>query len=234
MAQAINPNIISRDDARALGQKWYFTGKLCQNGHIDKRYVSTTICYACKREQNDRDYKNHTGRVSQTNKRSYSKNRQARYASSARWVKNNLEKVRQIKRKNKKKHREKYRIAEKLRAREKRRRDPLHRLHKNMSKAIWQWLKGAKNFRSWLELVDFDIEVLKKHLEAKFRDGMSWKNYGQYWHVDHIKPLSMCSTFEEAWALTNLQPLLTSENLQKNNRWQGKIHRKRKYDIPII
>lgn len=53
---------------------------------------------------------------------------------------------------------------------------------------------------------------------------MSWNNYGQYWHIDHIKPLSWFNSEDIllAWSLDNLQPLLKFENLSKNNRYEGK------------
>ena len=60
------------------------------------------------------------------------------------------------------------------------------------------------------------------HLEASFTDGMTWENYGTYWHVDHIVPLSAHNyksaediDFKKAWALGNLQALEASQNLAK-------------------
>lgn len=46
--------IITREEAKMIGQKWYYTGEPCQNGHIDKRYVNTGVCYACKRNHNQK------------------------------------------------------------------------------------------------------------------------------------------------------------------------------------
>ncbi len=43
--------IISRKDARAKGQKHYFTGNPCHQGHIDKRYVSGMACFTCHGER---------------------------------------------------------------------------------------------------------------------------------------------------------------------------------------
>lgn len=48
---------ITREEAKQIGQKWYFTGEPCKNGHIDKRYVSSDICYMCKRNQNKKQNK---------------------------------------------------------------------------------------------------------------------------------------------------------------------------------
>ncbi len=39
--------IISRKTAKLLGLKFYFTGKPCHRGHIDKRIVSCLVCFEC-------------------------------------------------------------------------------------------------------------------------------------------------------------------------------------------
>lgn len=44
--------IISKEEAEKIGQKWYYSGVPCKNGHVDKRYVNTGVCYACKRSLN--------------------------------------------------------------------------------------------------------------------------------------------------------------------------------------
>jgi len=41
-------DIISRKQAKALGLKWYFTGKPCKHGHVTKRYA-TGACHECMR-----------------------------------------------------------------------------------------------------------------------------------------------------------------------------------------
>ena len=49
--------IITREEAKKIGQKWYYTGEPCKYGHIDKRYVNTGLCYGCKRFQNKKQNK---------------------------------------------------------------------------------------------------------------------------------------------------------------------------------
>ena len=39
--------IISRNDARALGRTGYFTGKPCSKGHIAERLVNNSTCRTC-------------------------------------------------------------------------------------------------------------------------------------------------------------------------------------------
>jgi hypothetical protein len=43
------PNIIGRDEARALGLKRFFTGKPCKHGHVAERGVSNPGCMECSR-----------------------------------------------------------------------------------------------------------------------------------------------------------------------------------------
>lgn len=82
-------------------------------------------------------------------------------------------------------------------------------------------LNGLKEGYSWEKLVGYTLLDLKKHLEKKFKPGMSWDNYGK-WHIDHKKPIDKfniisvdCEDFKKCWSLENLQPLWADENLSK-------------------
>ena len=46
--------IISRSEAKANGDKTYYTGGRCPNGHLSPRYVSTMACLQCKKEYNEK------------------------------------------------------------------------------------------------------------------------------------------------------------------------------------
>ena len=214
---------ITKEEAIKLNQKWFYTGLACKNNHIDKRYVNTGICYTCKRNLNKGCNSRNKNTLKAISIRSYLNHKNEKLAASKRWALSNPDKVRLIKAKNKVKHRFKYLQTEKLRQKLKRKTDPYFRLSKNMSKAIWQNLSGQKGYSKWLNLVDYTFEELKIHLESKFKCGMNWDNYGSYWHVDHVKPLSWFTgnEFKEAWSLSNLQPLEASINLSKCNRYIG-------------
>lgn len=82
-----------------------------------------------------------------------------------------------------------------------------------------------------IELLGCSIEQLKQHLEAQFKEGMSWDNYGrgwggkgmQQWHIDHIKSLVSFDRSDTNWQFkafhyTNLQPLWAKENLSKGSK----------------
>ena len=75
---------------------------------------------------------------------------------------------------------------------------------------------------SVLSLLGCSIEEFRKHIESQFQEGMTWENYGSYWHLDHIIP---CSYFDLSieenlyicWNWRNFQPLKVEDNLRKSN-----------------
>lgn len=48
-------------------------------------------------------------------------------------------------------------------------------------------LKANKSKRT-LEYLGCNIELFKKHISARFEEGMTWENHGE-WHIDHKTPL---------------------------------------------
>jgi hypothetical protein len=58
-----------------------------------------------------------------------------------------------------------------------------------------------------------------------FKPGMTWENYGTYWHIDHKVPVVVHNfnrpediDFRLCWALRNLQPLEALENMKKQDK----------------
>ena len=115
-------------------------------------------------------------------------------------------------------------------AKERNRKDPVKRINRNFSSVIRNHankFKQGKPSGGWKAMVGYQLEDLKAHLEAQFRDGMSWENYGE-WHIDHIKPKAafniqkFCDEeFKACWALDNLQPLWAEENVAKGATYEG-------------
>lgn len=103
--------------------------------------------------------------------------------------------------------------------------DPKYKVNNAVSSAMRNSLKNSKSGRSWESLVGYSAEKLIRHLGKKLQHGMTWENYGSYWHIDHIIPLSALNfekpediDFKRAWALKNLRPLTKVENLSKGSR----------------
>jgi len=108
--------------------------------------------------------------------------------------------------------------------------NPQFRLAENVRKRIIRYLKGirGRKFGKTNELLGCNWKFLKKHLESQFyirkknNEEMTWNNYGK-WHVDHIIPLSSFDlTIKDqqfkACHYTNLQPLWSEDNIEKNDQ----------------
>lgn len=106
-----------------------------------------------------------------------------------------------------------------------RRSTPTGKLKNHMIARIWQSLNSSMGGKRWVDLVGYDANELKLHLEKQFTPEMTWENHGTYWEIDHKHPISRFNfkspddeDFKKCWALTNLQPLARSENRRKRDR----------------
>lgn len=114
----------------------------------------------------------------------------------------------------------------KQRARHKRREavDPGFKLGNRMRTRIRLFLKGSSFVKQTRTeaLVGCSWQELRSYIEAMFKPGMSWENYGE-WHIDHILPLSSFNLLSQedlakASHYSNLQPLWAKENLSKKDK----------------
>lgn len=108
--------------------------------------------------------------------------------------------------------------------------DPLYKLKHYITCAIRQSFKrnGYSKKSKTAVILNCSFEELKKYIESKFEDWMSWDNYGLYngelkygWDIDHIIPISSAKNEEDVIKLnhfTNLQPLCsyTNRHIKKN------------------
>ena len=124
---------------------------------------------------------------------------------------NNVDKIRQIKRDYE---------------RNRKARDPIYKLISNFRTAIYQVLKesNVEKNKHYFDILQYTPEQLITHLELKFKDTMTWDNYGE-WHVDHKLPITHFniqemgdSEFMKCWSLDNLQPMWGDENIKKSNK----------------
>jgi len=93
--------------------------------------------------------------------------------------------------------------------------DILFKVSGNLRNRINKFIKNKSKSTELILGVSFD--ELNIYLEQKFKNNMSWENYGE-WHIDHIIPLSSAKTEKEIYELchyTNLQPLWAEDNLKK-------------------
>jgi hypothetical protein len=104
--------------------------------------------------------------------------------------------------------------------------DPLFKLSHTIRNSIKNSIKKqgySKKSKTYI-ILGCSYEFFKTYIEDKFDEKMSWNNHGNYWHLDHIIPISWAKDEEELYKLnhyTNFQPLSAIQNLSKNNNYAG-------------
>jgi hypothetical protein len=257
-------NVITRQTAKSLGLKRYFTGKPCKHGHLSERFVSTTHCCECLSAFGRSYYVAHPEKTQERVRRNREANPEKFREWARRYQANNPEKVRENSRRyratdkakeslrrwkiinpekaaeyirryrtaNPEKAREqyyRYRTAnpEKMREqnREQKRRsyaDPIKKLIFIQRVIVRKSLKGKHKSKKTLAYVGCTPKFLFAYL-SKLIIGtdFTWDNYGDVWHIDHIKPLtSFDLSYEQnrmiAFNWLNMRPLAKADNLRKH------------------
>ena len=107
--------------------------------------------------------------------------------------------------------------------------DSAFRLKKICRSRIYNAIKRSNNgvkpriaYRTE-KMIGCPIPHLVRHLEAKFKKGMTWDNHGTKWHIDHVIPCAEFDFTDEKQILqcshyTNLQPMWAAENWAKGDK----------------
>ena len=126
---------------------------------------------------------------------------------------------------NKAKHEYEKPYSPSERIRERRSIDLGYRLKQNIIALIRYRLKNQSATET-INYLPYSISELKTHLEAGFKKGMSWDNYGSVWQIDHVIPVSWFNYktkedygFKQCWRLENLKPMFSQENRKKSNKY---------------
>jgi len=120
--------------------------------------------------------------------------------------------------------------------------DSNFKLRRRFSSSIYLALKkngGSKQGFSCMKYIEYSIQELKDHLEKQFEPWMNWGNHGVLkgwndndqttwtWQIDHIYPQSLLpyssmedDNFKKCWALDNLRPLSSKQNIKKSDKIQ--------------
>jgi hypothetical protein len=91
-------------------------------------------------------------------------------------------------------------------------------LYENLRKRIWNSLSNKNN--SSKELLGCEIEHYFNWINYTMTDEMTWENYGKYWNIDHLIPISNfdLSNHEEtkkAFNWKNTWAMESSRNFRK-------------------
>lgn len=238
-------NIITRKEAKNLCLKRYFTGKQCKHGHLCERQVLDGICVECTKEKSKIYYNNNRKKCIERHLKWKENNPEYHNIYNKKWVSENpdygkeyyhvnSEKQKTIKRiwnSNNKEHKKEYNKRWNKENpnhhnnyhKNRRLSDTQYKITCNLRSRACKFIKGNIKSGSAVSDLGCSIEDLKLHLESLFTPEMSWENYGSYWHIDHIKPLSKFDLtdreqFLEACNYMNLQPLFWRDNIIKGNK----------------
>lgn len=194
-------DVISRAEAIALGQRWYFTGVSCPRGHIAKRSVSNRDCRKCAdTRRSERDAVD-PQRAKARNWRRYHKDSEAGRRKSKENRDKNIEARRAADRERYRKNADRYKAAALKWARK----------NKGKRAAIIAARRMKQRHATPPWLTDHQKRQIRDlYIAAAGRDGE--------WQVDHIVPINgddICG-LHVPW---NLQIITGDENRHKGNRY---------------
>lgn len=194
----LHVHIISRDKAKELGMKRYFTGKPCKRGGIGERHVSVKRCQC--------DLCREHGKESM--KKYNQENRESLREYSRKYRKENRDSILEARRKYYREHWEATRDAARAPGRK------YYRKNKHIFAANLARRRAAKIQRTLMDDCELthlvESEAYSLASERKEQTGFDW-------HVDHLIPLrgDYVSGLHH-WS--NLQVIPASLNLSKGNR----------------
>jgi len=167
-------------------------------------------CAECDRKKNN-----------EYSRRRNEKDRERVRVRNAEWAIENREYNLERKRKYNREHRDYFQAY----ARQRRKVDVDFRLRCVLRCRLRLALKGLTKSARTMDMLGCSTIELKKHLESKWSEGMTWETYGgrSGWQIDHIIP---CAAFDlskpeeqgKCFHYTNLQPLWADENRQKHTK----------------
>lgn len=158
--------------------------------------------------------------------REYDRVRNARRRADPEYAAAQVERKRAWRSKNQEHHRQVSRAHDRLQMAT----NPQRRIAKNLRHRLRKAMLGETRGISAVRDLGMSIDDFRAYIAAKFTDGMSWGNYGE-WHLDHINPLASFDLTDEAQAraafhYSNYQPLWARDNQRKWKHDPGKPHRK--------
>lgn len=233
--------LISRDKAKSLGLKRYFTGDPCKYGHVVERQVSSYGCMACQNERvkaaakkkyaEDPEYKakiNERNRLYNQSETYKEYNRKRISTDAYREYRVNYLSQDHMREKKRAYDRERQQTcAYKAAKRDRYRNDVRYKVACLIRARLRQAIKKAKTAKS-SSVSDVDIDKLIQRIELNFKPGMSWRNHGE-WHIDHVKPVAAFAAqgrdIGTANTLCNLRPEWRSDNMLKSSKFNGVMYR---------
>lgn len=162
-------------------------------------------------------------KIKKANKRWRDKNKEKVRENNKRWKEKNKDRVRELSRLYRERNRDKLNSQLRERHRVRVKEDEMYKLIKATRSNVHAAFKRSiynKN-TSTSDLLGISWDKYKLYLESMFSDEMNWDNYGSYWNIDHIYPLSLARDEDELYGLLhyrNTRPMISADNSSKNNK----------------
>ncbi len=183
-------------------------------------------CKDCRKEYRNKNIVH----IQEKNKIYYENNKDSLLIKNKEYRNQNIEKIYEQKKEYRNREENKEHIKQKckdylpirkLKIKEKRKLDLNFKMSEILRSKIHKLLHNRKT--SYIKYIGCDMEWLKKWIEYRFDNNMNWDNFGSYWQIDHILPISKFNFMNEneitvCFNWTNLQPLTSIENRQKSDK----------------
>ena len=106
-----------------------------------------------------------------------------------------------------------------------RREDAYLRLKEALNRKLRRAYRGCGDDTA-VAFIGCTSKEFRARLRAQFKKGMTHKNYGTVWHIDHIKPcasFNLCDADERAacYHFSNLAPCFAFDNISKKDKNYG-------------
>ena len=205
-------------------RSWYLKN---QEAFKEKRRLRYLTNKKQERKTQKKYYEKNRDKISQYSKKWSEKNKERLKIINRIWVKNNPDRIKATVKRYWEKHKDRIRERRKIYAS-----TPKAKLINSLRCATKRiaYYSGAKKKFPTVKLLGCSFKEAKEYLELKFKDGMSWDNFGK-WHIDHIRPLASFDLTDVNQQLiaghyTNLQPLWASENISKGSKYEKATEKK--------
>lgn len=198
------------------------------NKEINGKYGVKAVCKICRnikcRLDNSSKSKGRRKGSLLTNKEYREKNREKNKEYQKEHYQKNKESILILRKEYYQKNKEYSKNYAKSYNRDRRLIDPLFKMIGNTRNLIKNSFlrKFTKKSKKTIDILGCDFIFFSNYISNMFDENMNWDNYGIYWEIDHIEPISNAKSIDDIIKLnhySNLRPLKKEDNRSKGNKW---------------